>query len=129
MALKYLFTVFYRDGTTFQQGPEDISTTREGGSAFTDVRQEEVERFRLCSSRGRTAEVDLRDGSFVVRGRQLWLGNEDLPASADRRLIFFRRHTHNFTLDSVELDHQIRYFIGWQATVDGRNVQQLLGID
>jgi hypothetical protein len=137
--LKYLFSVLYADGSIFKQTPEDKSETREGGSAYTDVRQDEVVRFgietadyeTIRSGDERTALVDLRDGHFEIDGQNVWVGDahEHLVGDVVLRLIYFRRNQILFNVEMEETGHRTRYYLGWQATVDGKNYQAMIGMD
>lgn len=124
--LKYLFEVEYSDGSFFEQTTEDISTTRAGGSAFTDVRQEEVLRFHLID-REDSAYVDLDDGSFVVNGLRFW--PQQPPPGATLRLIYFRRRRIHIQMggeEPVQVGNECEYHFGWQCTHEGKNYQQTI---
>jgi hypothetical protein len=124
--LKYLFTCAYKDGTTFKQTPDDVSITDPKKSAFFDIRQDDVALFWLEGEH--TYLVDLTNGLFAIDGVFFQAG-EDLPIENPvRRLIFFRRHTHHFNLEHDELGHFVRYFIGWQTTINGKNYQQTITV-
>lgn len=128
--LKYLFSVLYTDGSIFEQTAEDKSETREGGSAYTDVRQDDVFRFGIANE-DRTALVDLSDGHFEIDGRPVWVGDahEHLVGDVRLRLIYFRRNQILFNAALEEQAHRTRFYLGWQATVDGKNYQAMIGMD
>src|SRR5918912_87361 len=129
MPLKYLFTVEYLDGTTFQQNPEDVSFQDPQRSAFYDVDVDKVKRFSL-SDGADTYSVDLTDGHFEVNGKKLWMHDMYIDKF---RLIFFRRHKHFINQEvkdgeitgSEEVGHTIAYRLGWQGNEkSGKNIQQ-----
>jgi len=126
--LKYLFTVAYKDGSTYKQNPEDRSATEpEKRSCFFDVRQDDVARFEL-NGEGHGYAVDMTDGHFEIDGVPFRMHEEELSGF---RLIFFRQHTHQFSVgaeSNKELSHDIVYRIGWQCTVGGKNYQQVMHI-
>ena len=125
--LKYLFTAEYKDGSTFDQHPEDISKTKEGGSSFSDVDLANLVKFYLVSGTV-FYSVDLRTGCFEINGIPFIL--YDLPVE-NRRLIFFRKHRHEFTSNGKdkpeEKSHIITYRLGWQANdADGKNIERVI---
>jgi hypothetical protein len=115
--LRYRWTAVYQDGTEFRQNAADVSATDPKRSAFFDVDQANLVRFRLQGP-GRSVEVDLRDGTFFVDGLQLVLNDDDIPEGTDAlELVFFRRHFHEIgTDDGVEKTHRIIFRIGWKAS-------------
>lgn len=141
--LKYLFVARYTDGSLFEQKPEDISHRDSTRSAFYDVLQDEKEGKELESfflvGGDHTYAVDLRDGHFEIDGTSLWVGDQLPPENVKLRLIYYRQKTHQFTLgqDGFVLDEngkplqanfQCRYCIGWQATSEGKNHQEVIGV-
>jgi len=123
--MKYLFEVEYKDGTFFKQNEEDVSLTDPKRSAFFDIKQEEVKRFTL-EGNGNTFCVDLTDGHFEVNGVSFFMHDESLT---DFRLIYFRRHRHQFNRETrEELSHEVTFRFGWQATLDGKNIQRVMEI-
>jgi hypothetical protein len=125
--LKYYFKCEYKDGSIFEQNEEDVSLTDPKRSAFFDIRQKDVARFWL-EGNGHKYLVDLTTGLFEIDGNLIHVG-EDLPAiDPVRRLIFFRRHAHQFNLDHEEVGHFVRYFIGWQTTINGKNYKQTIAV-
>lgn len=137
--LKYLFTVTYRDGTTYNQNKEDRSITEpDKRSCFFDVRQEDVKTFTL-SGNGHTYSVDMDDGHFTIDGVQVELNPENKPPLGNLRLIFWRNRTHliNVTYDTStgnttetkEMGLVTRYRFGWQTTINGKNYQEVMQIN
>ena len=94
VVLKYLFAAQYNDGTIFYQDENDISLIDPKKSQFYDVlqKEEKLEAFALHGD-GHQYAVDLRDGHFEIDGIPFNLYDMSI---ANRRVIFFRRHTHNF---------------------------------
>jgi hypothetical protein len=74
--------------------------------------------------------VDLRDGSFLVDGAKLF-GNTNREYSNEtdvkRRIIYFRITTRVFDAATLQQNSvNFVYAIGWQATVDGKNVKHIM---
>jgi hypothetical protein len=134
MELAYLFECHFSDGTMLQQTPEDtskIAPPEEKKSAFYDVMQriDDVIVFGLVND-DHTYVVDLRDGHFDINGRSFTIHDkEDLPPDTKYRLVYFRRRTEAVTLGYVEAqESSVKYHLGWQATVDGKNHQKTIAI-
>ena len=125
--LKYLFSVVYKDGATFQQAPEDVSKTRPGGSAFSDINVDEVQQFWLWDGGDSGIGIDLETGiistSHAIYGYDFTIGD---PGPKPYKLIFHRQHTHNFNIDREELSHVVKYCIGY---TDANNVEHKILID
>jgi len=128
--LKYLFYAEYEDGSGVTQSPDDTSKTDPKRSAFFDVDQEKVSAFYLIGAH-HSYSVDLKDGHFEINGTSFRFHEEgEFPKDAKLRLIFFRRHKHDFTSDLEEKSHSIVYRLGWQTnTAYGRNIQHVMEID
>jgi hypothetical protein len=138
MPLKYLFKATFANGFVYQQNAADKSVIEpEKRSCFTDVRKQ-VEsgnallRFELVSG-DQSYAVDLTDGHFEHNGVAFAVSDGINPnepqelAGAKRDIVFWRRHTHEFRLsDGEELGHGVRYDLGWQANVAGKNYQRLI---
>lgn len=124
--LDYLFTAIYEDGTILEQNPDDISTKDPNKSAFYDIDQERLIAFALQDKENAIA-VDLRDGSFQINGFTFHAYD---GAVKNRRLIYFRRHTHITNLDPDQPNHLVSYFIGWQGNdpMTGENIQRTISI-
>jgi hypothetical protein len=126
--LAYLFTCCLKDGTCIQQTQADVSASDSTRSAFYDVLQriDEVETFRLTDG-SHTYLVDLRDGHFEVDGVRFNAQSDELPGTAEYRLIYFHRHCHQVVGGQMQGD-LIEYYIGWQATIDGKNYKQMISV-
>ena len=123
--LKYLFIAQYNDGTEFRQNENDVSSQDSKRSAFFDIIQEKLVRFSLVGD-GRVFSVDLTDGHFEINGIPFRMHDESIE---NIRLIFFRKHTHNYNLALEEQSHDIIYRMGWQANLHGSNTQRVMEID
>lgn len=134
--LKYLFVVGYKDGSTFIQPDHDASAILEGKSSFYDVlqRESEIETFTLfevmpdpISGQRKVCTVSIIDGSFHVNGATFKMHDKELQ---EFRLIFFRKHRHDFNAAMEELNHKITYQMGWQANdAEGNNLQRIMEFD
>jgi hypothetical protein len=73
--------------------------------------------------------VDFRDGSFKVDGVKLY-GSTDREYSEEtvkKRIIYFRITTRVFDASSLQQNSvNFVYAVGWQATVDGKNVKHIM---
>ena len=124
MSLKYLFTAIYEDGSTFQQITDDVSSQDPKRSAFYDVDHSRLIAFGIEND-DNAIIVDLRDGSFEINGARFFAYDKEV---INRRLVYFRRHTHSFNLGFEELAHETAYCIGWQGNdpVTKENIQRIL---
>lgn len=130
--MKYLFTAKYKDGSVYEQNPEDVSVTEsEKRSCFYDIKDtlEDLESFTLTGE-GHIYKVDLIDGHFEVDGVPFDMHEENLK---DFRLIYFRQHTHSFNQkveETVEFAHNIVFRFGWQTNdSEGKNYQRVMQIN
>jgi hypothetical protein len=132
--LKYLFEATFNDGSTITQTEADVSPNDPRKSAFFDVlnRLDDVVLFRILSSTA-TASVDLATGVFDVNGVTLQAQDptRQIPADAKRRLIYFRnvRQNLHITNDGKTQSTEMSFHIGFQATVNGENVQQTIALE
>jgi len=97
--LKYVWKATYKDRTEFNQFNEDGTE-----NLFGDIEQDELDEFSFNSSLGHTIKLKLKD---------------------DMRLICFRRHSMNF----MGQNDKIQYVLGYQKTLDGKNVKTMMFID
>lgn len=126
--LKYLFECIYKDGSCYFQNENDVSVSDPTRSSFYDVKMDELKYFTLNGD-GHTFGVDLIDGSFWVDGNKFKMHDETDKLTNEFRLIFFRRHKHEFSQELNELAHQTTYRIGWQClSEDGKNIQRVMEI-
>lgn len=142
--LKYLFKATFSDGTIYEQTPEDVSMIDPAKrSCFFDVMEYEKKspliKFTLIGV-GHEYTVNLKDGSFEIDGVKFFMheGHNVIVRGVktgsfiplkDFRIIFFRQHTHSFKVGQntqQELSHEIVYRMGWQATMQGQNYQQVM---
>lgn len=114
--LKYLFIANYKDGTSFVQNKEDVSSVDPKRSAYFDVKQDELVSFALFGE-GNTYFVDLTNGCFSVNGVPFRAHKEQVT---DFKLVFNRQHTHTYN-GVEELSHIIVYNLGWEG-VDSNNL-------
>jgi len=125
--ITYPWVAYFRDGSTLSQfGPDGSETL------FRKIldRCGDLERFQVGP-----ITVDLRDGSFTMHGIKLtgsscvenfeeWGIDERIP----KRLIYFRRVARKFGIGDVAKEEAVCvvYAVGWQATLNGRNVKHIL---
>ena len=122
--LKYHFGVLYNDGDEFYQNDADDSALKPGGSAFSDVQQDEVQLFQLADAEHNRFLVDLRDGHFDINGQTFFA--QIPPPGAKLRLIYFRRRRIHWNLAGEEIGQECEYHFGWQTTHEGKNYQQTI---
>lgn len=135
--LHYLFTARFADGTVFEQTAEDVGTTREGASSYTDLRAllesgKELESFFLVGG-GRVWAVDFRDGHFERDAEPFWVGDRDLPPGSKPELVYFRRVQQNKTIggDGSTLAQwtTTRFFFGWEVSLpDGSKIRAVVAV-
>lgn len=129
-----LFEAHLKDGTIISQTPEDKSAYTPDKNAFYDVLQrlDEVQSFGLFreEDESQTFAVDLRDGHFEIN-RVAFLPHDSnivFPIDTKYRLIYFKRTKLHFNTDLEQIDEEIAYHFGWQATVDGVNHQRTIEV-
>ena len=134
---KYLFQVEFKDGTRYEQAPEDKSLTKDTGSAFSDIVDclHEIKTFALVDFENDYL-VDLTDGHFEINGVPFKMHEYEIT---DLKLVFFRRHTHDFDttydnnsgeqIDMKEKSHRVVYRMGWEThTADGKKLERIMEI-
>jgi hypothetical protein len=127
--LKYLFSAKYKDGEVYKQNEQDVSLTDEKRSCFFDVKQDEVESFHLHDY-DHVYSVYLNDGRFSVDGLPFFM-HDTGEGLKDFRLIFYRQHEHDFNVGGgmKEIDHRIKYCIGWQTNdANGNNIKRIMEV-
>jgi hypothetical protein len=114
--LKYLFVVEYKDGSVYEQTPEDISKKTPEKSAFSDVTVENVAKFYLVNEIDIFC-VDLNTGLFAINGIEFGLFDEEVPITS-RKLIYFRRNWQHLVTgpDSLgPVSGRTTFHIGWEG--------------
>lgn len=148
--LVYLFRAYFADGATFDQTPDDTARIeahgRAGvGSSYTDLlylvaQGQQVIAFALLNSDGvAVAAVHLDTGTFELGGNAFYAGDDAIDGEIARELVYFRlmQQIRSQTVDPITgeavSDWQettvTRYFLGWRATVAGREVCHVIGIE
>jgi len=128
--LKYLFEVEYKDGTLYQQQPDDKSVQLpDEKNAYYDIHyapiraEEDMVRFSLIGD-GHKVSVFM-DGHFEVDG---FVTTAPEAGLENVRHIFYKTHTHHMTLGGTDVGHDIAFVIGFQALKDGQNIEQTLSL-
>ena len=133
--VRYPWQAYFKDGSALSQFEPDGSEV-----LFRKVldRALDVERFQVGP-----VTVDLRDGSFIlhrmgdfvkvtgssyVEAFEEWGIDERVP----KRLIYFRRVARQFGIGGDVPKERVApyvvYAVGWQATVQDRNVKHIIFI-
>ncbi|HYD35550.1 MAG TPA: hypothetical protein VD999_05760 [Vitreimonas sp.] len=143
LKLKYLFTAFFEDGHVISQTPEDVSTIDpEKRSAFFDVleyeKKSKLMAFNLLNPVLKEyIEVNLNTGEFDVHGIKINIADQNFEPTEPLRLVYFRetRIESDVKMIAGQKDDLLaqrfyvnNYFIGWQTTVDGKNVQRTIAL-
>lgn len=130
--LKYLFEVTFTDKTKITQDKSDISNIDKSRSQFYDVLQSDkgIELFSLKWEGMTYITLDLRNGKFYINGAEFSVGEEiPMPKNAKRKLIYYRQHQHDFSaFGGEELGHRVKYFLGWEVNIGGKNFQRKIGV-
>jgi hypothetical protein len=119
--IKYPWTAVFKDSTIIKQFNEDGSE-----NLFREVldRQDGLRHFRVGK-----ITVDLLDGSFLVDGVTLFgsTSREYSDETVKKRIIYFRITTRVFNAATLQQNSvNFVYAIGWQATIDGKNVKHIM---
>lgn len=137
MDFKYKFKAEFENGEVYLQNEKDISLLDPIRSCFYDVLKNpnKVSRFSLLFGDEEISSVDLKTGIFSIKGFPFI--TEQLPISdPELRLVYFRRVNQHSTFkivdgkygDEIKRDADITYVIGWQTTIEGKNYEQVIGI-
>jgi hypothetical protein len=133
MNLKYLFIAELADGSTYEQTPNDVSKQNQLRSAFYDIKDADIQKFTLVNTEkpSETVTVDLQDGSFIIKGKKIFIhGDEPENVTLKNfRLIYFRRNYHTLEVGSNIKTHAVRYYIGWQCTVNKVNYKKIIELE
>lgn len=122
--MKYLFSAIYKDGSRYNQNPQDVSIQDPLKSCFYDIDQARLKEFILYNDTDEY-KVDIESGLFTVNGAAFCLHDRQV---SDMRLIYYRENKIVFTMGASSREHQVKFCFGWQGDVDGRNVKYILKI-
>lgn len=126
--LKYFFTVQFKDGSTYEQRTDDVSLIDGSRSSFYDVQQHTSSpHLFVLRDENNAFGVNLENGVFAVNGVSFKLYDGEITSPL--RLIYFRRHYHEFNQELQEMGHKIHYHFGWQTTINGENVQRVMEVE
>lgn len=122
--LKYLFVAKFADGTEIRQNQRDTSKKDPKRSQYWDVLNSKLElvEFEIGRLFDRWS-VNLKTGVFS-HNRQRFQLEENLKPEK-REIVFFRQHQHDMNASGDELDHRIKYFLGYKV----RNKKFTIGIN
>lgn len=134
--LELEWTAHYKDGTVLKQqyGQGDWDDEKESFTKerhFGHIDQDKLKTFELSGPQG-SYILDLETGEMLMDGRKMRFKHLDIPSTDERmqferRLIFFRRIRQDVGPEGVKITN--RYLIGWQATLNNKNVQFIIIIE
>lgn len=94
-------------------------------------RQDELEKFELVGN-GEVYQVNLITGEFFIKGvKFLPVTETELGVyhrSVKYRIIYYRRIQTTISQTKVGKPNLLCYLLGWQATIDGKNIQRVMHI-
>lgn len=135
--LEYLFIAETHNGTIIKQTPDDRSLLDPlHRNSFYDVLNcgNPIKRFSLVG-KGHLFTVDLTDGHIEIDGKIAYPPKSP-PVGAKIELIYYRQVQQSLgydlgpeASDKKQKGTKVRYYIGWQANHNGKNVKFELGVD
>ncbi len=126
--LKYLFKADFEDGSSILQTQDDVSSVDPTRSAFFDVltHESKLTEFHLVNEdRSVSASLTLVTGEFSLNGARFYLDHAGIP-DGTYRLVYFRRHKHMSGTEGQS--HEVSFFLGWQTTLDNKNIQRTITV-
>ena len=91
-------------------------------------KQEELYRFELVGD-GKIYSVDLKTGEFFIKDiKFLPITETELGVyhrDVKYRIIYYRRMQTTVNQTTVKKPSLLCYLLGWQATIDGKNIQRI----
>ena len=94
-------------------------------------RQDELEKFELVGN-GEIYQVNLITGEFFIKGVKFLPATETELGVYHRdvkyRIIYYRRIQTTVSQTKVGKPNLLCYLLGWQATIDGKNIQRIMQI-
>lgn len=126
--LDYLFIAELANGSVVKQTPDDKPKFSNWGTMMTDLRDEKITKFSLVG-KGHVFTINLVDGHFESDGNKLYPPTQIYP-NADLQLIYYREVTRDFVVGSKKtISPKIKYILGWQYNLKGKNYQWKIGIE
>lgn len=135
--VEYQFICHYSDGSKLVQ---DYGTPHE--RTFKHIDQDKLEVFELTNGQ-KSFKLNLKTGDFDLNGLIIRFKDRDIPDAKrsfytpdedwndkpepQLRLIYFRRIRVDFAPTGQV--NTVRHVIGWQTTVDGKNIQRLVMVE
>lgn len=126
--LDYLFIAELANGSIYKQSPDDKARFTVG-SSFSDIANQPLKKFSLVG-KGHIFTIDLLDGHLEIDGRKLYPPTEVL-AGAKLRLIYYRTVTRSVLIgpDGKPLPPTVKYVLGWQYDLGGKNYKWEVGAE
>lgn len=115
----------YNDGSELKQNYE-----KENEHHFGHIDQERLTIFRLVNKEGKPiAAINIKDQKLAISGGRFFI---EFPRDKDGnkvkgKLVYFRRVRNDFTPNGIIVS--VRYCLGLQANIDGKNYQQYVFIN
>jgi len=127
--LDYLFIAETLDGSIIKQTPDDKPRFSSWGTLMTDVQKEHLRKFSLVG-KGHMFTVDLKDGHIEVDGNKIHPVKRILPGAV-LKPIYWREVSRDIVvgLGGKVLPPKIRYILGWQYNLNGKNYDWQMGIE
>ena len=105
-----------------------MAIVHDADSSFSEVQGKPLKTFSLVG-KGHIFTINLIDGHFEVDGRKLYPPTEIL-AGAKFQVIYYRTVTRSITmLDNKPLPPKVKYVIGWQYNLHGKNHKWEMGVE
>jgi hypothetical protein len=124
--LKHLFKAEFADGSVIQQDQTDVSKLDATKSMFCDVLNHPSE--LVMFSLGDVLSLHLPSGQFRLNGNSFHVQDPSRPTPDKRKLIYFRTNTVHMNAGLEQVGTETEYHLGWQATVNGENVQHTVKV-
>ena len=110
--LKWRFTAYYNDNTSYRQPDDDTSLQNPGKSSYADVDQEKLTNFTLSNS-SHFFSINLLTGEFMTNAGRFKLHTDALT---DIKLLYYRRVTAQLSENTEQpLAYTIEYHFGFTA--------------
>ena len=115
----------YINGYTEETGFKNVLEAEKNGL----LKQFFLKETRVEQFNRRAYGVDLESGAFFFQ--EVWLHLPESDRGYDYRVVYYRRKVGDFAVGSGSQSFKPVtrcYLLGWQALIDGRNVQRILFI-